>query len=94
MEKATLEFGATETELQDVEINKDALYLVDFGRLSSVEDLVLLFACLGLSFSPTHPHFDKIKKFLDLENPVIPNNFQPKVPNETQMRLPKLKQVK
>ena len=84
----------TTTTLAGTEINKDALYLVDFNKLSSVEDLVLLFACLGLSFSGYHPHFDKIKKFLDLSNPIQPAQPLPQQPKAEDLKLPKLKPIK
>lgn len=84
----------TTTTLAGTEVNKDSLYLVDFNKLSSVEDLVLLFACLGLSFSGYHPHFDKIKKFLDLDNPIQPNQGIPQQPKAEDLKLPKLKNLK
>jgi len=84
----------TTTTLAGTEVNKDALYLVDFNKLSSVEDLVLLFACLGLSFSGHHPHFETIRKFLDLNNPIKPNQPLPQQPKAEDLKLPKLKPVK
>ena len=81
----------TTTTLAGTEVNKDALYLVDFNKLSSVEDLVLLFACLGLSFSGHHPHFETIKKFLDLSNPIQPNQPLPQQPKAENIKLPTLK---
>jgi hypothetical protein len=71
------------------EINKDALYLVDFTKIKSVNDLVLIFAAMGISFSTHHPHFDTVKQFLNLDNP-IPMNPQPQ---QQEMKLPKLKRV-
>jgi hypothetical protein len=85
----------TTTTLAGTEVvNKDSLYLVDFNKLSSVEDLVLLFACLGLSFSGHHPHFDTIKKFLDLSSPIKPNQGMPPQPKAEDLKLPKLKNLK
>lgn len=81
-------------ENKQPEINKEALYLVDFARIESVESLVLIFACMGLSFSGYHPHFDTIKHLLDLENPITPNNPVPQQPKADALRLPKLKVVK
>ena len=83
----------TTTTLAGTEVNKDALYLVDFNKLSSVEDLVLLFACLGLSFSGHHPHFETIKKFLDLSNPIQPNQPLPQQPKAENIKLPTLKKL-
>lgn len=74
-------------------VDKNALYLVDFSRIESVESLVLIFACMGLSFSGSHPHFDKIKHLLDLDNPVTPNIPIPQQPAAESMKLPKLKPI-
>lgn len=74
-------------------INRDALYLVDFTKIESVESLVLIFACMGLSFSGQHPHFDKIMHLLDLDTPIIPNQPMPQQPKAEAIKLPKLKRV-
>ena len=84
----------TTTQLAGTEINKDALYLVDFSKMNGVEDLVLIFASMGLSFSGHHPHFETIKHLLDLTNPVMPNQPAPPQPKAEDLKLPKLKQLK
>ena len=84
----------TTTTLQGTEINKDALYLVDFSKMSGVEDLVLIFASMGLSFSGHHPHFETIKHLLDLSNPVMPNQPAPQQPKAENIKLPKLNPLK
>jgi hypothetical protein len=84
----------TTTQLAGTEINKDALYLVDFSKMTGVEDLVLIFASMGLSFSGHHPHFETIKHLLDLTNPVMPNQPAPPQPKAEDLKLPKLKQLK
>lgn len=78
----------------DGAVNKDALYFVNWQSLNGVEDLVLIFACMGLSFSGRHPHFDTIKHLLDLSNPINPNQPQPQQPKAEDLKLPKLKQIK
>ena len=83
----------SEFKLQSSEVNKDALYLVDFSSFKSVEDLVLVFAAMGLSFSGHHPQFERIKHLLDLENPVQTNVPTPPQPSEDNLRLPKLKSL-
>jgi hypothetical protein len=75
------------------EFNKDALYLVDWTKLDGVESLVLIFACMGLSFSGTHPHFETIKHLLDLSNPIMPHGGIPTQPVKEDIKLPKLKQL-
>jgi hypothetical protein len=74
-------------------INKDALYMVAWEKLTGVEDLVIIFASMGLSFAGHHPHFETIKHLLDLENPIIPNQPIPPAPERTEIKLPKLKKV-
>ena len=84
----------TTTTLAGTEINKDALYFVDWENLKGVEDLVLIFACMGLSFSGRHPHFETIKHLLDLSNPINPNQPTPQQPKKSDLQLPKLKSLK
>jgi hypothetical protein len=84
----------TTTTLAGTEINKDALFLVDWENLKGVEDLVLIFACMGLSFSGHHPHFETIKHLLDLSNPVKPNAGIPQQPKAEDIKMPKLKTIK
>jgi len=84
----------TKITLAGTELNKNALYFVDWNALKGVEDLVLIFACMGLSFSGTHPHFETIKHLLDLSNPINPNGPMPQQPKAEDLKLPKLKLVK
>jgi len=88
VEKAGLEFGSTPTQ----QVDENALYLIDFTKITSVNDLVLILASVGFSFSPRHPHFNNIKPFLALDNP-IPSQ-QPIAPKEEEIKLPKLKKIK
>lgn len=83
----------TVTTLAGTEVNKDALYLVDFSKMNGVEDLVLVFASMGLSFSGHHPHFETIKHLLDLSNPIQTNQPLPQQPKAEDLKLPKLKSL-
>jgi hypothetical protein len=83
----------TTTQLAGTEINKDALYFVNWEALRGVEDLVLIFASMGLSFSGHHPHFETIKHLLDLNSPVQTNQPVPPQPKAEDLKLPKLKQL-
>ena len=69
-------------------IDNNAVYMVDFSKMGSVEDLVTILACLGLSFSPMHPQFELVKKFLDLNNP-LPTGM----PKQEEVKLPKMKKL-
>ena len=51
------------------EIKKDHPYLVDFSKLASVNDLILILSAMGISFPGNHPFIENIKPFLNLENP-------------------------
>jgi hypothetical protein len=73
-------------------IDMEALYLVDFSKIESVNDLVLIFAAMGISFSPTHPHFSAVQKFLALDNPIKTNRPIPQ-PQMKAPALPKLKKI-
>jgi hypothetical protein len=55
----------TEKRLDD-----NSVYLIDFTKIQSVNDLVLILASVGFSFSPHHPQFENIKQFLALDNPI------------------------
>ncbi len=72
-------------------IDENSVYLIDFTKIESVNDLVLILASVGFSFSPRHPQFESIKKFLALDNP-IPLQ-QPQQPKEEEIKLPKLKKL-
>ena len=87
--KATLASAMGESVNQ---VDPNSLYLIDFTKMNSVNDLVLVMSCLGISFSGQHPHIDKIKNFLDLEHPIPMQAPQPQ-PQRQEMKLPKLKKV-
>jgi hypothetical protein len=93
-QKATLETPKINYTLDTPNIDKDSLYFVDWQNLKGVEDLVLIFACMGLSFSGHHPHFETIKHLLDLSNPINPNQPMPQQPKAEDLKLPKLKPIK
>nr|CAB5223251.1 hypothetical protein UFOVP385_17 [uncultured Caudovirales phage] len=88
VEKATLDFGSKPQQ----QVDENSLYLIDFTKITSVNDLVLILASVGFSFSSRHPHFEQIKGFLNLDNP-IPSNM-PVAPKQEEIKLPKLKQIK
>jgi len=67
--------------------DKNALYLIDWEKVKTPNDLMLIVASLGMSFSPHHPAWEMIKGFVDYTNPVNPNP-QPK---KEELKMPKLK---
>jgi hypothetical protein len=86
MEKATLNFNPTPA------VDPNAVYLIDFSRLESVNDLILIISSMGISFSPNHPHWELVKKFANLENPIYANQNIP-LQKPAEIKLPKLKKV-
>ena len=70
-------------------INKDALYFIDFSKMNRMEDLILILASIGFSFSPSHPHWEILQQFVNLENPILPGQ-QSTAPD---IKLPKLNKV-
>jgi hypothetical protein len=71
-------------------IDQDSLYLVDFSKCESVNDLMTILSVVGFQFHPSHPGFPYIQKFLALDKP-IPMRQQPEA---TSLELPKLKSLK
>lgn len=72
----------------------NALYLIDFSKITSVNDLVLILASMGISFAGSHPHFEQIKQFVDLSKPIQVQQAIPQQPQGKEISLPKLKPVK
>jgi hypothetical protein len=70
-------------------INKDALYFIDFSKMNRMEDLILILASIGFSFSPSHPHWNILQQFVNLDNPILPGQ-QSTAPD---IKLPKLNKV-
>ena len=82
-----------ELQQETKELQPGSLYIVDFSKCSSVEDLVLVFACMGLSFSGSHPYAERIKHLLDLDNPINPDGTAQAQPKPENIKLPKLKSL-
>ena len=75
------------------EVDPKAVYLIDFTKLESVNDLVLILGAMGISFSPAHPHWELVKRFANLDNPIYPNQGIP-LQKPEDVKLPKLKPIK
>jgi hypothetical protein len=50
-------------------IDKSAVYLVDFSKLTSVNDLVMILSAMGISFPGSHPFIETLAPFLALDKP-------------------------
>jgi hypothetical protein len=88
MQETTISFAGTEKQF-----DPNAAYLIDFSKLTSVNDLVLILSCMGFTFVGTHPYIDQIKPFLNLDHPVYPGQKMP-APKTSELELPKLKTLK
>lgn len=74
----------------ELPVDKDALYFIDWDKVKDVNDLLLIIASLGISFSPMHPAWGQIQHLADLNRPIKPNQPQPK---QEEIRLPKLQKI-
>jgi hypothetical protein len=78
------------------EIDVNSVYIVDFTKLNSVNDLVLILSGLGIGFPGNHPLIDSLKPFLNLDSPIPQEGLQkaqqPR-PEPRDLELPKIKKV-
>jgi hypothetical protein len=86
MEETTIKLAIDESK-----VDKDALYFIDWQKVKDVNDLLLIIASLGMSFSPTHPAWEQIKYLADLDRPIKQGQPQTSLP---EIKLPKLKKGK
>ena len=82
------------SEVNDLSVDPNAVYLIDFAKITSVNDLVLILASIGFSFSPYHPHFEQLKPFLALDNPIPVQQTQQSIPATDSLKLPKITKIK
>jgi hypothetical protein len=61
-------------------IDENKAYMVDFSKLQSVNDLMIVLSGLGITYPGNHPLIEHLKPFLNLENPLD----MPKQPNVEQ----------
>lgn len=85
MEKTTISLEKKETQ-----IDPNSIYMVDWSKMTSVNDMVLVLASMAIAFPGSHPNIQAIKHLLNLEQPV-PQQQQPVA---KELKLPKLKTVK
>jgi hypothetical protein len=85
MEETTFSLEGTQTE-----INPDCIYMVDFSKMTSVNNLITILASMAIAFPGNHPNIEALKPFLNLDNPIQKQG----APVEKSVQLPKLKPVK
>lgn len=61
-----------------VEVKEGYMYMIDFSKLQSVNDLILILASMGIVFPYDHPNINQLGKFLNVDNPIPLPNQQPK----------------
>jgi hypothetical protein len=55
-------------EQQSVDPTK--AYLIDFSKMNSVNDLVMVLSSFGFTIGGDHPFIEQLKPFLNLQNPI------------------------
>jgi hypothetical protein len=90
MEETKVTLGASMQG--EIKADPNSLYMVDFDKVKTPQDLITIFACIGFTFSGTHPHIDMLLQYLDLSRP-IPNPNQPAQPEKKSLDLPKIKKI-
>ena len=75
---------------QELVIDETAVYMVDWSKMTSVNDMVLILASMAIGFPGNHPNIQSLKPFLNLQNPIKPQGQ----PENKSVELPKLKQIK
>jgi hypothetical protein len=77
------------------QIDVNSVYIVDFTKLNSVNDLILILSGLGIGFPGNHPLIENLKPFLNLDNPIPQAGLEKsqQQPEHQELELPKLKKV-
>jgi hypothetical protein len=81
---------ANEPKEQELVIDETAVYMVDWSKMQSVNDMVLILASMAIGFPGNHPNIQQLKPFLNLETP-LKRELQPETKS---VALPKLKTIK
>jgi hypothetical protein len=71
-------------------VDENAVYMVDWSKMTSVNDMILILASMAIGFPGSHPNIEALKPFLNLQSP-IRREAQPEAKS---VELPKLKRVK
>jgi hypothetical protein len=85
MEETTFTLEGTQSQ-----VDETAVYMVDWTKMTSVNDMVLILASMAIGFPGNHPNIEALKPFLNLQSP-IRREPQPEVKS---VALPKLKSLK
>ena len=72
------------------EVDANAVYMVDWSKMTSVNDMILILASMAIGFPGSHPNIEALKPFLNLETPI---KREPQAEVKS-VALPKLKSLK
>jgi hypothetical protein len=88
----TIDRPETTISLQKQEqlVDETSVYMVDWSKMQSVNDMVLILASMAIGFPGNHPNIKALKPFLNLQNPIK----QQGQPEKKSVELPKLKSLK
>ena len=81
---------AQPTKQQEQLVDENAVYMVDWSKMTSVNDMVLILASMAIGFPGNHPNIQALKPFLNLQNPIK----QQSQLDAKSVALPKLKKIK
>ena len=81
---------AEQPKEQELLIDETAVYMVDWSKMTSVNDMVLILASMAIGFPGNHPNIEQLKPFLNLQSP-IKREPQPEMKS---VALPQLKRGK
>ena len=71
-------------------VDETSIYMVDWSKMTSVNDMILILASMAIGFPGNHPNIGQLKPFLNLETPL---KREPQ-PETKSVELPKLKTLK
>jgi hypothetical protein len=87
MEKTTISLAGT---TQEQLVDENAVYMVDWSKMQSVNDMILILASMAIGFPGNHPNIQQLKPFLNLQSPIK----REQQPQQKEVALPKLKGIK
>jgi len=61
------------------DVKEGYMYMIDFTKLTSVNDLILILASMGIVFPYDHPNINQLGKFLNLNNPIPLPTAEPNI---------------
>lgn len=79
--------------VEEKQLDPNQVYMIDWSRMSTVHDLILILASMGMAFPGNHPNIQALKPFLNLDKPIPMMGEAPKA-EENKVELPKLKSLK